>query len=408
VPSSNTALRGDINSPSNAAAETRRLGGSQLKAPVPPGVTRQLLALQSEDGAWHNAALHLPEASTPTTGIVVMHPAADFMQHYALGPLALLGYAALGLNSRFSDESNAIMEQVVLDLASGVRFLRERGCQRVVLLGNSGGGGLMTFYQAEAEHPTVTATPAGDPPDLTGAYLPAVDLLVLLNAHRGRAQVLTRYLDPAVVDERDPIPTDESLSAFNSENGPPFSPEFIERYRAAQVARNERITTWAHERLVELAVAGFVDQAFVVYRTIAALEFLDPSIDPSDRAPGWYAGPSVEFHNRAGSSLARFTTCRSWLSQFGLRTSNALSEPALARISVPVLVMQGTADEGIWLSDAHALYDAAGTDDKDLRLIPGGRHFFADQAELQQETLETIATWIAERGLGPRPGAPRS
>jgi len=396
--------RGDAVTPSTAAAETRRLGGSQLKAPAPAGVSRELLALQSEDGAWHNAALHRPERGRPTAGIVLMHPAADFMQHYALGPLAAMGYAALGVNARFSDESNAIMEQAVLDLASGVRFLRELGLERVILVGNSGGGGLMAFYQAEAERPLVTATPAGDPPDLTRADLPPGDSLVLLNAHRGRPEVLTHYLDPSVVDERDPVATNPALNMFDPANGPPYSHEFAERYRAAQVERNRRLTDWARARLETLAAAGFHDQAFVVYRTIAALEFLDLTIDASDRPAGWYAGPSVEYHNRAGSSLGRFSTCRSWLSQFGLDSSNALAEPNLARISVPTLVLQGTADEGIYPADARALADAVGSADKELRMIPRGRHFFSDQPELQQDTLESIAAWIADRVGSACPG----
>ena len=393
--------RGDTVTPSTAAAATRGFGGSQLKSPVPLGISRQLLALRSEDGAWHNAALHRRSGTVPRHGIVLMHPAADFMQHYALGPFAEMGFAALGVNSRFSDESNAIMEQVVLDLASGIRFLRDSGCEHVVLLGNSGGGGLASFYQAQAERPSVTATPAGDPPDLTAAELPPADALVLLNAHQGRPQVLTRYLDPAVVDEREPLLRDPDLDMFDPRNGPPYAPEFVERYRAAQVARNERITANAWSRLELLAKHDIRDEAFVIHRTIAALEFQDLALDPSDRPLGWYSGTDVRYQNEAASSLARFSTLRSWLSQFGLSSSNALSTPNLAQVSVPVLVIQGTADEGIWPSDAHALHDATKSTDKTLRWIVGGRHFFADQPREQAETLEGIRDWAHERGVGP-------
>jgi pimeloyl-ACP methyl ester carboxylesterase len=392
--------RGDTTTPSTAAA-TRGFAGSQLKAPVPDGVERELLALVSEDGAWHNAAVYRPVGARPRHGVVLMHPAADFMQHYALGPFAQMGFAALGVNPRFAAESDAIMEQCVLDLASGVAYLRAQGCETVALLGNSGGGGLTAFYQSQAEQPSVTATPAGDPPDLTAADLPAADAVILLNAHRGRPQVLTSYLDPSVVDEDDPLATDPSLDMFDPRNGPPYAPAFVERYRAAQVARNDRITSWAQERLVAIASLGYRDEAFLVYRTVAALEMLDPALDPSDRPLGWYGGPDVQYQNRAGSSLARFNTLRSWLSQFGLSTSNALSGPNLARVSVPVLVVQGTADEGIFPADARALHEAAGSDDKALRWIDGGRHFFAGQPELQQQTLGLIADWLALRGLGP-------
>ena len=70
--------------------------------------------------------------------------------------------------------------------------------------------------------------------------LPTGDLFISLCAHPGRPDVLTTWLDPAVVDERDPIPTDPALDMFDAGNGPPYPPEFVERYRAAQVARNDR------------------------------------------------------------------------------------------------------------------------------------------------------------------------
>lgn len=393
--------RPDLASPSDTAATGgRHFGGSQLKAPLPEGIQRELLSLTSEDGATHAATAYRATGAVPRTGMILMHPVADFTQHYALAPLAQRGYLALGVRSRFSDDSNAVVEQAVLDLASGVRYLKSQGCERVVLLGNSGGGGLACFYQAEAENPSVSSTPAGDPPDLREADLPPADAVVLLNAHRGRAQVLTGYLDPAVVDEKDPVATDPDLDMFNPTHGPPYSDEFVQKYKDAQVARNDRITTWARRRLDELAQVGYDDEAFVVHRTTAALEFLDPAIDPSDRPLGWYGGTNVQWFNRAAIGLGRYATLRSWLSQFGLSSTNALAEPNLARTTVPVLVVQSTADEGVFRSDALALYDAAGTPDKHLHWSEGGRHFFADQPEHQDAVIAFIDTWLAERDLG--------
>lgn len=396
-----SAARADIASPSDtAAAGGRHFAGSMLKAPVPAGVERELLCLAAEDGALVNGIRYRPVGAEPTTGIVVMHPVADFTQHYLLGPLAARGYTTLGVDSRFSDESNALLEQAVLDLAAGVRFLRDEGCEQIVLLGNSGGAGLVAFYQAEAEQPTVRATPAGDPPDLTAAELPAADALVLLNAHRGRAQVLTSFLDPSVLDERDPVATDPELNMFDPANGPPYAPEFVERYRLGQVARNERITRWAQARLAALSRHGIEDEAFVVHRTIAALEFLDLSLDPSDRPLGWYGDGSVESYNRAAVGLGRFATLRSWLSQFGLSTTNGLAERTLARTSVPVLVMQSTADQGVFPADARSLYEAVPQADKELVWIEQGLHFFTGQPDLQREVVDRAVTWLEAHALG--------
>jgi fermentation-respiration switch protein FrsA (DUF1100 family) len=101
------------------------------------------------------------------------------------------------------------------------------------------------------------------------------------------------------------------------------------------------------------------------------------------------------------SSLARFNTLRSWVSSFGLATTNGLSGPNLKRVSVPLLIVQGTADEGIFPPDAQANYDAAGSKDKELYWVKGGNHFFTGQAELQRDALQKIADWLSERGFGP-------
>jgi len=344
-------------------------------------VTRELLALTAEDGAGVDGAFYLRSGAPPSTALVLMHPTVSFLHHYALIPLARRGYGALGLNSRFAgNEAQLLMEQVVLDLAAGVAELRERGFEHVVLVGNSGGGALAAFYQAQAEKPV--------------PGLPRADALIILNAHRGRPQVLTAWLDPSVTDESDPLSVDPALDMFERRNGPPYRPDFVERYRAAQKARNLRVTAWARERLES---AG--DQAFVVHRTAADLRFLDLTLDPSDRVVGTYWGPDVRAANYAAGGLGRFSTVRSWLSQWGLDTSPVAAEPSLARCHAPMLFIQGTADQGIFPSDAQALFEAASAEDKQLRWIPGGSHYFLGQPDLQREVYDLIEGWLTARGM---------
>ena len=344
-------------------------------------MTRELLALTAEDGAGVDGAFYLRSGAPPSTALVLMHPTVSFLQHYALIPLAGRGYGALGLNSRFAgNEAQLLMEQVVLDLAAGVAELREQGFEHVVLVGNSGGGALAAFYQAQAEKPV--------------PGLPRADALIILNAHRGRPQVLTAWLDPSVTDESDPLSVDPALDMFERRNGPPYRPDFVERYRAAQKARNLRVTAWARERLES---AG--DQAFVVHRTAADLRFLDLTLDPSDRVVGTYWGPDVRAANYAAGGLGRFSTVRSWLSQWGLDTSPVAAEPSLARCHAPMLFIQGTADRGIFPSDAQALFEAAGAEDKQLRWIPGGSHYFLGQPDLQREVYDLIEGWLTARGM---------
>lgn len=364
---------------------------------LPAGITRELVPLTAEDGGLLDGALYAP-ATRGDTALVLMHPSVGFHHHYALIPLAERGFTTLGLDSRFAGNDSAlILEQVVLDLAAGIRYLRGLGFEHLVLVGNSGGGALAAFYQAQAEHPTVTAPPAGGRPDLTAADLPRADALVVLNAHRGRAQVLTAWLDAAITDESDPWARDPGLDLFDPRWGPPYEAEFVDRYRAAQVARNRRITQWVRERRAD----GAHDEAFVVHGTAADPRFLDLWLDPSDRAVGTYRGPDVRAANEAATGLGRWSTLSSWLSQWALDTTNASAETSLASCSVPALFLQGTADQGIFPSDTEALFAACGADDRELGWIRGGTHYFDGQPELQAQVFDGITDWLRRRKMGP-------
>ena len=115
---------------------------------------------------------------------VVIHPTSNFMGHYLIGPLQRRGRAILALNTRYVATIRAlIMERAIQDLGAGVTFLRQRGYERIVLCGNSGGGSLAAFYQAEAERITITTTPDGVPFELRPEQLPPVDGMAMLAAH---------------------------------------------------------------------------------------------------------------------------------------------------------------------------------------------------------------------------------
>ncbi len=113
--------------------------------------TRQeIVSLRAEDGAGLYAAYHTPAGRQPTVGFVFMHPRGGNVTHFALKPLAERGFAALGMGSR-SLNRTGVHEELVLDVAAGVKFMRSRGVKTVILAGHSGGGSLMAFYQSQAE-----------------------------------------------------------------------------------------------------------------------------------------------------------------------------------------------------------------------------------------------------------------
>lgn len=339
----------------------------------------------------------LHRASRPSkTAVVVVHPSANFLGHYLLGPLAERGVDAVGLTTRYiNNDSTLLMENCVLDIGAAVAFLRERGYTRIVLVGNSGGGGLVAFYQSQAEAPTVRHTPAGDPPDLTTATLPPVDALVELMAHPGRAIVYTEWLDPAIVNEADPRQRDPELDMFDKRNGPPYEPEYLARYRAAQLARSRRIDRWVRERLAELATCpeGVSDLPFVVHGTGAEPRFLDLALEPTDREPGTPWGSAAQA-NLMPASLGHHTSLRSWLSQWSLDESHCHGPRHLARTSVPTLVMYGTADQVCFPSHASALFDAVPHGNKKLLAVERGTHYLEGQPELVGWVADTVVKWL--------------
>lgn len=335
------------------------------------------------------------------TVVVVVHPSSNFLGHYLLAPLAERGVDAVGLTTRYlGNDSTLLMENCVLDIGAAIAFLRDRGYERIALVGNSGGGGLVAFYQSQAESPTVRHTPAGDPPDLTAATLPPVDALVELMAHPGRAIVYTEWLDPSIVDEQDPWRRDPALDMFNPRNGPPYPEEFLRRYRAAQLARSRRITAWVKEQLGALGAdpGGVQDLPFVVHGTGAEPRFLDTSLEPTDREPGTLWGPAAHA-NLMPASLGHHTSLRSWLSQWSVDESNCDGPYHLTRISVPVLVVYGTADQVCFPSHARAMFDAVPHGNKKLVAINGGTHYLQGQPALIAQVAETLVDWLASTGV---------
>src|SRR5690606_24113707 len=136
-----------------------------------------------------------------------------------------------------------------------IRHAREAwGYRRVVIAGWSGGGSLSLFYQSQAESPTIVRTPAGDPVDLRGASLIPADAMLVQAAHISRAVMLREWIDPSVRDENDPDDRDIELDLYDprNPNKPPYTQEFLQRFRDAQLKRVRRRTAWVKETLDRL------------------------------------------------------------------------------------------------------------------------------------------------------------
>jgi len=308
-------------------------------------------------------------------------------------------------NPRYRGNDTAlILEKCVLDLGACIADLKRRfAYEKVVLGGWSGGGSLSLFYQAQAERPTLTTTPAGDVADLVNAGLTPADGVMLLAAHIGRSVTLTEWLDPSVLSEADPEARDVEFCLYDPQcpNQPPYTQSFVDAFRDAQRARNRRITAWAHERLDEMRVRGEGDRErpFVVYGTMMDVRWRDPSQDPSDRRPGACYLGDPRIANDGPVGLARFTTLRSWLSQWSYDESRANSVLNGAQISCPLLVVNNTADLACTPSHARRLFAAASSSDKTYADIVGADHYYAERPDLLPQAVSVIEAWLRERNF---------
>jgi pimeloyl-ACP methyl ester carboxylesterase len=338
--------------------------------------------------------------TSPTTAVVLCHPTANFLGHYALPGLAARGFAGVGLTTRYVGNDTAlIMENCLLDMGSMVAHLRSLGYEKVVLVGNSGGASIVPYYQAQAESPSVTSPPGGGP-DLTEANLPPADAIAMLNAHPSRSRLSIEWLDPAIVDEHTPFERDPELDMYNPLNGPPYGDEFIERYRAGQLARNRRISAWARAQLRLLTdpahqPAGLDDLAFVVQGTMADLRFLDSSLDPSDRVVGTTPWGVPFTANYLPAGISRCSTVRSWVNQWSFDDTLADSLRWLPGITAPIGVLSPTGDPLVLPHMGQQMYDAAvRSKDRQIWSIKGANHYFEGQPDLLDEALDALCDWV--------------
>ena len=339
------------------------------------------------------------------TLVIWSHPIGGGFYLPMIAAQAKCGIHVMYADTRYRGVDTAlIMEKVICDLGACVRDAKERlGYKKIILGGWSGGGSMSLFYQAEAEDPSVTATPAGDPPNLTEKNLIPADGIMLVAAHLARHRTFTEWLDPSVIDENDPENRDAELDIYNPDNPnqPPYSQEFLTRFREAQIARNRRITAWVKEKLSEYRANDQPNRefGFVVHRTMAEPKWLDPTIDPNGRKPNWCFLGEPEVVNDSPVGLARFCSLRSWLSQWSYDDANADGEACARRISIPALVVGNTADDGITPEHTKLLYQAVPHDNKELVWIQDANHYYFGQPEKAIEAAQICAGWLKKQGL---------
>ncbi|MFA7584875.1 MAG: hypothetical protein WCY11_01575 [Novosphingobium sp.] len=400
--------------------------------PLPAGTRQTNVRLQAEDGAHSSGILY--GRGGERTVVVFNHPRADFSSHYLTPFLVAAGYAVFGGQTRYlGNDVNCEHECLCADLAAQIRYLRAEGFGKVVLCGNSGGGPLSAFYMAQANTPVgarLATTAAGNPYDLNELDLPPADGFINLAGALSEGSLALANLDPSVLDEDDPLSCDPELDMFNPDNGyrrPPevsrYSPEFLARYRAAQVARCRRIDARARQEVERkrkhramMADPGFADlplaeqnaitrmavacHTLAIYRTMADPALTDLSLFPSNRSIIGLMQPDPQTANWSIPGFVQMMTAEGWLSTWsGLSTRVNMHED-VTKVTQPVLSVNFERDVTILPFVAEGVCDHAATADKTLVRIDADHFAFRDEGERDAgipETAEAIVAWLRPR-----------
>ena len=373
------------------------------------------MQLPTSDGALSTGWLYARGGED--TVACVMHPRGDFSRHYVVPDLLDAGVAVLTQNSRWlGSDATLVHEQLLFDVAAGLAHVRQR-FDRVVLVGNSGGGSLYTFYLQQASLPTgqrLVDTAAGDPVALADLDMPHADAMVYLAAHPGEGLFMAHCIDPSVTDESDPTASDPALDPFEPANGfhePPesssYEAAFVQAYRSAQLARVARLDALAHERVARRRRARAAYKAngdragrrasvatdfLTVYRTDADLRCVDLSLDPSDRDYGSIWGRRPDVINYGAVGFGRLMSPEAWLSTWSGLSSRAAIPRTGPAMTLPALLVEYTGDNAVFPSDQDLIAASLGT--TDLTRVRVGADHYGFPAERRREATDVVVEWL--------------
>jgi hypothetical protein len=399
------------------------------------------------------ATLFQPTSPTPngSTAMIVVHqiPVADELP---CPQLAQRGFTVV-----CTDETGATWDELAEGIGYGVSYARSLpGVRHVVLLGWSGGGSMVAYYQNVAENGVAVcqAPERLDPCSDALAHLPRADGVVFLDAIPGLAFSFMSALDASTVTPSGlTSQVKQPLDLFSPKNGynpnpnqsSTYSSSFIGRYTQAQDQREMDLVSSAQrlDRQFTKVHRHSVDSmAFPVGRDAARIWQQDtsllshtkgkyPLITPSSpngkvqvvhsvRVPSASPVPSSPQANDAAPTAF---TVNTFLSESAIKasryrltadsiegvdwaSSNTSTVINVQGITVPLLMMSMTAH--YWVVPSEMYYLAARkSKHTTLAYVEGATHEFSpctvcgtspnQYGDTETELFNYVGNWLAQR-----------
>jgi hypothetical protein len=366
-------------------------------------------------GGGAHGTLNKPTSGTyHPIGIIAAHRTANMLG--SCTGWASRGFLAFCLNFPWVNNEAAVMwEDTARHVGSAVTFMRRQpGITKIVLVGASGGGPTMSYYQAVAENGPSYCQGLNKLIPCTSSNFPAplipADGIIFNDAHPGNTINTLRSINGAVRNEKRPENLNPKLDPFDPKNGynpngPSHYPEdFQKRYFGAQ---SDRMNILIHEALqilreIENSDNPTDDDAFPVARgDNARLLELDPSIHHSTVKPQQLlkndgtvesccivesvriSQPGDAEDNASFNDGTPYLTVRSFLSANAIRSTDSMDRIdecssnnstvcALKEITVPVLIVASGGHYFIRDNEVH--YDVAKSTDKEFIVTEGAAH----------------------------------
>ena len=398
-------------------------------------------------------ALYTPDSGVYShVGIVAGHPTSNSL---GCGPQwASRGFMVLCMNTRyFNNEALIRWETIILDVRSDINVIKSQpGITKVVLVGASGGGALMSFYQAVAEKgPSICQGPdklveCGN----NVANLPRADGLILNDSVPGYGVNSIRSINGGVVNDlaglhqNRTVQVNPTLDPFDPKNGynpngsSKYSEDFKTRYFEAQARRMNLLIDEALAKRAEIEASENPtdDGLFVIQRgDNARLYELDTSIHHTTASPRKLLKndgtvqdccvvvnvrvpqPQDKTNNASYSDGTVNLPVRTFLSLRAIRATNSMTGLDLdsvnnttgwnlQNISVPLLIV--TSGGHYFMRDNEIHYEMAASKDKDYVVTEGAAHtgppcvpcetFPGQYGNSAVNQANYMATWVNQPG----------